>query len=62
MDLAGITNGTAQVQVSTLDLAWGKMETSSLLAGDFWLCRELSWKSLHSLVFLEIVVISWLAS
>lgn len=34
MDLAGITDGTAQVQVSTLDLAWGKIEASSLVVGN----------------------------
>lgn len=34
MDFAVITNGTAQVQVSALDLFWGKREASPLAVGN----------------------------
>lgn len=34
MDFAAITNGTAQIQVSALDLSWGKREASPLAVGN----------------------------
>lgn len=47
MDLTDITYDTAQVQVSILDLAWGKMQASSLPVG------KLPWKQKRLFLFLR---------